>query len=428
MSAWKTAWKTLAGPLRGGGRWDHADVGVEDGVEDLSRPPCAAERSSSRRCRRGRRRGRRPPTPTPTGRLRRLHADVGVEDGVEDRRDPAGLPRAARAHADVGVEDGVRRLSLDPSTYPERCSGPHADVGVEDGVEDGRGRGEPPGADQSRRCRRGRRRGRRPGVATMPGPACMITPMSAWKTAWRDAVGGQPARTRLAWGHADVGVEDGVEDVEIVTSRGRPQVRVHTPMSAWKTASATTPTASGRSPDACNGGHADVGVEDGVEDDDVARRRRSLQWPCSRRCRRGRRRGRLRERRKVGVLQWPATPMSAWKTPRKTRGVAYGLSCGPWGHADVGVEDCVEDRDEAAAIAGPFNGATPMSAWKTAWRSPWSDRHRHAASMGPRRCRRGRLDRGHLGWHRRCESPMGPRRCRRGRRRGRRPASGTLAI
>ena len=80
-------------------------------------------------------------------------------------------------------------------------------------------------------------------------------------------------------------------------------------------------------------------------------------------------------------------------------------------------------RETVSAMAG-FNGATPMSAWKTLRDEFLAARPR--ASMGPRRCRRGR--RGppahELVLARRAS--MGPRRCRRGRPAGR-TCTGTRA-
>ena len=106
-----------------------------------------------------------------------------------------------------------------------------------------------------------------------------------------------------------------------------------------------------------------------------------------------------------------ATPMSAWKTgmSRPSRTPVLRLQ---WGHADVGVED--RDAADTHSAAVGFNGATPMSAWKTRPPPRSASRRRlqwgHAdvgvedrevsgsspgtaqASMGPRRCRRGRRD------------------------------------
>ena len=248
------------------------------------------------------------------------------------------------------------------------------------------------------------------------------TPMSAWKTS-----GATDARTlRLQWGHADVGVEDtggcgarraygglqwghadvGVEDAAPSrTSPAGDSFNGATPMSAWKTRRQRPARRAGvasmgprrcrrgRLADLGSGGasmglqwgHADVGVEDVTP---VGRRRVArLASMGPRRCRRGR-------RSTVGSPRPPwssfngATPMSAWKTPHFAIGYRRDdlASMGPrrcrrgrrpngcrvalltvlqWGHADVGVEDRAGGPVRPSTPAG-FNGATPMSAWKTA--------------------------------------------------------------
>ena len=105
-----------------------------------------------------------------------------------------------------------------------------------------------------------------------------------------------------------------------------------------------------------------------------------------RRCRRGRPNG-WGSLRLVDTGFNGATPLSAWKTSDEDRRpVDIRLQWGhadvgvedevlrilteamaiwlQWGHADVGVEDQTEVRRRITDRSG-FNGATPMSAWKT---------------------------------------------------------------
>ena len=469
-------------------QWGHADVGVEDirGSRLGRRRPVAS--MGPRRCRRGRRRGddpsgrdarasmgprrcrrgRRPaalPAVRPMSRLQWGHADVGVEDpAVEVAPSPAASLQWGHAdvgveddcaadisetasglqwgHADVGVEDRTCRLSVtataDASMGPRRCrrgrrgldgrargrhglQWGHADVGVEDRDRRCVTTARRQASMGPRRCRRGR-----PNCsAPIRSPSTSFngaTPMSAWKTVPSPAV--ELSRCQLQWGHADVGVED--------RDRWRP----------------THGRPASMGPRRCRRGRRrDCAVDHGS--------RTASMGP--RRCRRGRR-SRAACVRPPRVLQWGhadvgvedadrqmraqpeaerfngATPMSAWKTPTMPRWSTAGHRL-QWGHADVGVEDerewpwladraelqwghadvGVEDDDAPRAAAdasrlqwghadvgvedvrrgvelavrpSSFNGATPMSAWKTTMDGAGC--RRMTASMGPRRCRRGR--------------------------------------
>ena len=108
-------------------------------------------------------------------------------------------------------------------------------------------------------------------------------------------------------------------------------------------------------------GHAEVGVEDSTPCDGSTMTNEASMGP--RRCRRGRPKCRTPWIRQVESLQWGhadvgvedggmrsfirrrlasfngATPMSAWKTRRRWLKIARSLSLLQWGHADVGVED-----------------------------------------------------------------------------------------
>ena len=212
--------------------------------------------------------------------------------------------------------------------------------------------------------------------------------MSAWKTVQPLAKRDRQAAT-LQWGHADVGVEDVNarfgQEWPIVASMGRrlatPRlIRFNgaTPMSAWKT-QRHGPCSAARS--GLQWGHADVGVEDERDRDD----RSPLPEPASmgpRRCRRGRLK--TTEHAQPSWLQWghadvgvedvagsayPCVPQASMGPRRCRRGRPLArprsrLDTGDglqWGHADVGVEDLT--RRSMRPLG--FNGATPMSAWKT---------------------------------------------------------------
>ncbi len=254
-----------------------------------------------------------------------------------------------------------------------------------------------------RRCRRGR-----PAGPTMPGRPSGFngaTPMSAWKTG---LTGSYLFRAvRLQWGHADVGVEDraGASDAGLgdAASMGPRRCRRGRPREmSWE----------GSGPSKLQWGHADVGVEDwsrrrqrrqpcgrlqwghadvGVEDESLAERaaRRAVASMGPRRCRRGRRAAALFSR---------DARADASMGPRRCRRGRRPTPTSP------------------TRRLSSFNGATPMSAWKTE-RCTRLGRSGELASMGPRRCRRGR--RAHrAGLHPpRIDASMGPRRCRRGRRR-----------
>ncbi len=395
MSAWKTA--------RGVGR-----VG-----------PVEAASMGPRRCRRGRRRG----TWTPSGSPTCFNGATPMSAWKTPPR--PGLNRAAVelqwGHADVGVED----VPPADATTPVRT----ASMGP-------------------RRCRRGRR-------STMnPSPGSLAsfngaTPMSAWKTRGIDGLdhdaglasmgprrcrrgrrGRDPQRAapgeELQWGHADVGVEDR-------RPGSRPRWRGYgfngaTPMSAWKTTLPRLPPTvevASMGPRRCRRGRQ-------LSMTSPRRFRYASMGP--RRCRRGRRRPVPDPPRRRHRFNG-ATPMSAWKTL-----MSPPLGASP-SAASMGPRRCRRGR---RMLAGPglaaekgFNGATPMSAWKTpiqritgsiAYTLQWG----HAdvgvedsttaaarwggisASMGPRRCRRGRRD--HRGRQAQASAAsMGPRRCRRGR-------------
>jgi hypothetical protein len=82
-----------------------------------------------------------------------------------------------------------------------------------------------------------------------------------------------------------------------------------------------------------------------------------------------------------------ATPMSAWKTSSAGESSSCGLA------TSMGPRRCRRGRQRpevfALRLSRNFNGATPMSAWKTGpARGP--QRADTPTSMGPRRCRRGR--------------------------------------
>ena len=122
-------------------------------------------------------------------------------------------------------------------------------------------------------------------------------------------------------------------------------------------------------------------------------------WP--RRCRRGRREGVNAFREGMDSFN-VATTMSSWKTPKDQfvkRLKHSPLQCG---HDDVVVEDASDGEEHRR---GP------------------------GASMWPRRCRRGRLERAHRAGNVDTAS-MWPRRCRRGRRqhRSRHPAAATASM
>ncbi len=357
--------------------YGHADVGVEDGVEDvapieLQVIPCLARRcrrgrrrgrrghsdcgvnapmgarrcrrgrrrgrlgehhagrhrAGARRCRRGRRRGRRQCARAARRRVH-VHADVGVEDGVED----AALRFAASSLSGCTpmsawktawktcLLDGVRgpvvparrcrrgrrRGRRLPSVPSATSLSRHADVGVEDGVEDGRNSSPVSRGRWTRRCRRGRRRGRL-SPRVLPSARASLTPMSAWKTAWKTE--DPPGLAHLAVIHADVGVEDGVEDRPDLDRLPREDP------------------------------HADVGVEDGVEDPAIGREDRP--GP-------------------------PGTPMSAWKTAWKTES-DRGLSRPP---PDTPMSAWKTAWKTTTRTCRPrrIRCDTPMSAWKTAWKT-----------------------------------------------------------
>ncbi len=347
MSAWKTTVCQKGHPLYPELQWGHADVGVED-RDDVADPLEEVKASMGpRRCRRGRPRSSRPEAPE-AWRLQWGHADVGVEDNqgqsangthVLASMGPRRCRRGRRRRTD---RDGGRGAA---SMGPRRCRRGRRGVCPHTWRSCDRFNGATPmsawktrpkstdGGDQlaasmgPRRCRRGRRG--RSGIGATICNASM-GPRRCRRGRHGTAVSLGPAIWQLQWGHADVGVEDG-------SCRPRPAPR---PSLQW--------------------GHADVGVEDPLR-----RTRQGRLGPASmgpRRCRRGR-------------------PVAGGSSP------ATGGSL-QWGHADVGVED---DKPPSSHEASRyrFNGATPMSAWKThPCLAPYRG-HLHA-SMGPRRCRRGR--------------------------------------
>ena len=103
-----------------------------------------------------------------------------------------------------------------------------------------------------------------------------------------------------------------------------------------------------------------------------------------RRCRRGRRSGSINYAAAATSFNG-ATPMSAWKTHDRWHERRSTST------ASMGPRRCRRGRQggiDSSAITTRFNGATPMSAWKTA--DVPADDLEVGASMGPRRCRRGR--------------------------------------
>ncbi len=474
MSAWKTSAIGLMKGWRADLQWGHADVGVEDSGWSVAPVPVVVPFNGA--------------TPMSAWKtwffgphfpqrivLQWGHADVGVEDEIFTRCHEAD-PRAFNGATPMSAWKTLRGLAdvlghLDPSMGPRRCrrgrpqprrlrvhraiplQWGHADVGVEDFAQlRRRGRVWIPSMGP-RRCRRGRRRFAAPlGLpALLPsmGPRrCRRGRRRAWAAWYRRATG-------LQWGHADVGVEDdGAEHLLQLPRgpsmgprrcrRGRrpssnrgPSVRNPfngaTPMSAWKTSARISRSARASS---LQWGHADVGVEDPIAEDPPRgdgepsmgprRCRRGRRRPAGlarlrghhpsmgpRRCRRGRRRGRRPSSSRapgpssatpmsawktawktvdrMTAFNWAGdTPMSAWKTAWKTR-EPERLPARAAEHADVGVEDGVEDHilRTSSSASRPH---TPMSAWKTAWKTL--------------RCRTD-------------SRPERARRCRRGRRRGR---------
>ena len=206
------------------------------------------------------------------------------------------------------------------------------------------------------------------------------TPITAWKT-WQASMAVSPDDT-LQWGHADHSVED---------------IR--------------SPSCGPASSALLQWGHADHSVEDACQVPPGEPLRDRLQWGHADHSVEDSRPTTESRERQLGFNG--ATPITAWKTPKTIvdRGLELAASMGPrrsqrgrrldcrarrspqtiasmgprrsqrgrhgrarrpdrtalslqWGHADDSVEDVLANCLEAVDVSC-FNGATPITAWKT---------------------------------------------------------------
>ncbi len=118
----------------------------------------------------------------------------------------------------------------------------------------------------------------------------------------------------------------------------------------------------------------------------------------------------------ASVLQWGRVVADAEGRPR--RGRTRGRRCGFNGAASLPTRKATT-RANSPTSPTCFNGAASLPTRKAACDDAETDLT-YTASMGPRRCRRGRPPR-HARALQRDPASMGPRRCRRGRRRSTQP-------